>query len=164
MYTWALYQEAINTWSSWSQKNRIKGLAHLPLPQILILAWIGIVLAFLKEIKFVVLITWFVWACDYESSCPQKPEAALDLLGAGLYGQLWATPNVDTGNWTQAWTSSSACFAGVLVHEPVLVLRHPCIKNCGISVYVCASYVLCIYVCVCLCVCMCMCFCVMNQS
>lgn len=67
---------------------------------------------------------------------------------------------MDTGNWTQAWAISSACFADVLDHEPVLVSRHPCISNCGISMYVCAIYVLCIYVCVCVCVCMCVCFCV----
>lgn len=150
---------SIKTWRSWPQKNRIKGLAHLPLPQISIQAWIWIFLVFLKEINFVVLIMWFVWACECESSCPQKPEA-LDLRGAGVYGQLWATPNVDTGNWTQAWASSSACFADVLVHEPVLVSRHPCVSNCGICMYVCAIYVLCIYVCVCLCVCICVCFCV----
>lgn len=140
-----------------TSKNRVKGLAHLPLPQISMRAWIWIFLAFLKEINFVVLIMWFVWACECESSCPQKPEA-LDLLGAGVYGQLWAIPNVDAGNWTQVLVSSSAYFADVLVHEPVLVSRQPRINNCGISMYVCTTYVLCIYVCVCLS--MCMCFCV----
>lgn len=142
-----------------TSKNWIKGLAHLPLPQISMQTWIWIFLVFLKEINFVVLIMWFVWACECKSSCPQKPEA-LDLFGAGVYGQLRATPNVDAGNWTQALASSSAYFADVLVHEPVLISRHPCINNCGISMYVCAPYVLCIYVCGCLCVWMCMCFCV----
>lgn len=76
-------------------------------------------------------------------------------------------PNMDTRNWTQAQANSSAYFAVVLVHEAVLVLRHPYINNCETSMYVCAQSCMCASMCVYapMCVCeggMCICLCMYS--